>query len=206
MRLVNLKQGTPEWYQFRRTHIGASDAVSIMGLSPWKSPLELYEDKVFQLDQKENPYMHRGKQLEPIALEEFEKETGLIMFPAVYIHENIDWMCASFDGITLEEDAILEIKCPGKKDHEEALKGKVPKKYIPQLQHQLFLSGLDFAYYYSFDGCKGIILEVKRDQDFIDKLIEKEFEFWHCLLTLTPPKTEIKRNDYATAPSISGIT
>lgn len=202
MRIVNVKQGTPEWHQFRRTHLGASDAISIMGMSPWKSPIELYEDKIFQLDQKENPYMYRGKQLEPIALQEFEKETGLIMFPAVYIHDTIDWMCASFDGITLEEDAIVEIKCPGKKDHEEALKGRIPKKYMPQLQHQLFVSGLDIAYYYSFDGCKGINLEVKRDQEFIDKMIEKEFEFWQCLLTLTPPKTQFSKDYVSTTPPI----
>lgn len=198
MQRVNVKQGDPEWYQFRRTHIGASDAISIMGMSPWKSTLELYEDKVFQLDQKENSYMYRGKQLEPIALEEFERETGLIMFPGVFVHDRLNWMCASFDGITLEEDAIVEIKCPGKKDHSVALNGMVPDKYMPQLQHQLFISGLNFAYYYSFDGCKGIILEVKRDQEFIDKLIEKEFEFWHCLVTLTPPRIE-KEKRYAIA-------
>lgn len=205
MRRVNVKQGTSEWYQFRRTHLGASDAISIMGVSPWKSPLALYEDKIFQLDQKENPYMHRGKQLEPIALSNFEEETGLIMFSGVFLHDTIEWMSASFDGITLEENAIVEIKCPGKKDHEEALKGKIPKKYIPQLQHQIFISGLDFSYYYSFDGNTGIVLEVQKDQDFIEKLVEKEFEFWHCLKTLTPPRSERKGNEYATTSPIPRV-
>lgn len=198
MKLVNVKQGTSEWYQFRRTHLGASDAISIMGVSPWKSVLELYEDKVFQLDQKENSFMCRGKELEPIALKEFERETGLIMFPSVFVHDTIDWMSASFDGITLEQDAICEIKCPGKKDHSEAILGKVPKKYIPQLQHQIFVSGLDFAYYYSFDGKKGVTLEVKRDLVFIEKMLEKEFEFWNCLKTFTPPKIEINKNEHET--------
>jgi putative phage-type endonuclease len=202
MRQVNVKQGTDEWHQFRRTHLGASDAISIMGMSPWKSPLGLYEDKIFNIDQEENEFMARGKRLEPIALEAFEKETGLIMFPGVFVHDTIDWMSASFDGITLEQDAICEIKCPGKKDHAIALKGKIPTKYIPQLQHQIYVSGLSFSYYYSFDGESGVVIEVKRDQEFIDKMVEKEFEFWNCLMSLTPPKYEINKNEYATATPI----
>ena len=114
------------------------------------------------------------------------------MFPGVFVHDTIDWMSASFDGITLEQDAICEIKCPGKKDHAIALKGKIPTKYIPQLQHQIYVSGLSlFSYYYSFDGESGVVIEVKRDQEFIDKMVEKEFEFWNCLMSLTPPKYEI---------------
>lgn len=188
MKLVQIKPDTPEWLHFRRTHIGASDAISIMGMSPWKSPLELYEEKVFKFEQDENPYMKRGKELESLALESFEKETGLVMFPMVFVHDSIPWMSASFDGITIQRDAILEIKCPGKKDyHFVEVNKKVPPKYIPQLQHQIFVSGLDFAYYYSFNGEKGIIIEVKRDQEFIDKMIEKEKQFWHCLTTFNPP-------------------
>lgn len=198
MRLVNLTPGTPEWLHFRRTHIGASDAISIMGMSPWKSSLELYEEKIFQFEQDENQYMARGKLLESIALEQFEKETGLIMFPMVFVHDSIEWMSASFDGITLSRECICEIKCPGKKDHSEATLGMIPKKYYPQLQHQIHVSGLDFAYYYSFDGEKGIIIEVKRDQEFIEIMIEKEKEFWNCLQTLKPP-TNTPKEKYATA-------
>lgn len=205
MQLVKIKQGTPEWKQFRRIHLGASDAPIIMNVSPWMSPLKLYEEKVFGFEQEENPYMGRGKELEPIALETFENETGLIMFPMVFKHDSISWMSASYDGITIDRTAILEIKCPGKKDHELALNGKIPPKYIPQLQHQIYMSGLDVAYYYSFNGEKGVSIEVPRDQAYIDILLEKEFEFWNCLQTLTPPQAITKtrkRKSYGTTPII----
>lgn len=195
MQLVKIAQNTPEWLHFRRTHIGASDAISIMGLSPWKSILDLYEEKVFQFEQDDNHYMSRGKALEPIALEAFENETGLTMFPMVFKHDTISWMSASFDGVSLDRKVILEIKCPGKKDHHFVDVNKmVPVKYRSQIQHQIEVSGLDFAYYYSFDGEKGVIIEVKRDQEFIEKMLEKELEFWHCLQTFTPPKLISKRN------------
>ena len=77
MRLVKIKLDTCEWKQFRRTHIGASDAPIIMGESPWSTPLKLYEQKIFGFELEENRYMSRGKELEPIALEAFEKDTGL---------------------------------------------------------------------------------------------------------------------------------
>jgi predicted phage-related endonuclease len=93
-------------------------------------------------------------------------------------------MIASFDGISVKRDYALEIKCPGKKDHGTALKGSIPIKYYPQLQHQLAVCGLDFIYYYSFDGEDGVTLIVQRDDDFIKNMIDKEKQFWDHLQTL----------------------
>lgn len=190
MQLIKIQQQTKQWLEWRRNKITATDAPVIMGVSPYKNIDKLYEEKVKCYEPIVNPYMQRGKDLEPIALEAFEKETGLIMFPVVGCHDEIDWMAASFDGMTIEADAIVEIKCPGKKDHSEAKLGKVPKKYLPQLQHQIHVAGVEFSYYFSFDGDKGIILEVKRDQVFIEKMIEEEKIFWDCIQTFTPPNID----------------
>jgi putative phage-type endonuclease len=182
MQLVNVIQGTSEWKAFRRSHICASDAIVILGRSPWKSLQDLYEEKVLGFEQEENPYMSRGKALESLALENFEKETGLEMFPLVFKDDHFAWMAVSYDGITLNKDTIVEIKCPGRKDHDYAVSKKmIPSKYEPQIQHQMYVADLDFAYYYSFDGQEGVIIEVKRDQALIDFLLEKEQAFWHCL-------------------------
>lgn len=204
MRLVNVKPGTDSWLHFRRVHLGASDASSILQCNPYKSILDLYEEKVFQFEQDDNPFMKRGRELESVALECFEQETGLCLFPCVVKHDSIDWMCASLDGMTIAQDVILEIKCNGKKNHELAQKGKIPLHYQAQIQHQLACTGLEFSYYYSFDGQEGIILEVPRDDEFIEKMIEKEFEFWQCLQNLTPPtitpRTRKKKNAAGAIP------
>jgi putative phage-type endonuclease len=204
MKIISLSQRTKEWLQWRRNKVMASDAPIITGHSKFKNIQELYEEKIKCYESVPNAWMQRGIDLEPIALEAFEKETGLIMFPCVGEHEN-GWMAASFDGMTIEGDAIVEIKAPGAKDHHYAEVNKmVPDKYMPQLQHQMHVAGLDKCFYYSFDGEKGIILEVKRDQDFIEKMIAKEFEFWQCLQTLTPPtitpKTRKKKNAAGAIP------
>ena len=181
MKLQQLTQKTKAWIDFRKLHICASDAPAIMGMSPYKKIDQLRKEKLQSYEQATNVYMQRGLDLEPLALEMFEKETGLILFPAVGIHETIDWMAASFDGVSIDRKDILEIKCPGKKDHNEALEGRIPKHYKAQIQHQIEVSGLDFSYYYSFDGESGVTLEVKRDQEFIDIMLAKEFEFWQSI-------------------------
>lgn len=193
MKLVHVKQRSKEWLEFRRNHICASDSPIIMEMSPFKTVEELLREKLLGYEPIENPYMRRGNELENPALREFEKETGLIMFPAVATHGKIEWMAASFDGLTIDEDYICEIKCPGKKDHACALEGKIPEKYIAQLQHQIHVSGLDFSFYYSFDGTKGKILEVKRDEEFIEKMIAKETDFWNILQTEIQLKNIRKR-------------
>ncbi len=181
MKLIQLEQGTYEWLTFRRSHVCASDAPVIMGLSPYKTKEQLMDEKLRYYEQHCNPYMQRGKDLEPLALECFEKETGLIMFPMVGVHDEIDWMAASFDGVSICRKFIVEIKCPGKRGHAMAMKGVVPMNYYPQVQHQICVSDVEFAYYYSFDGVEGKIIKVDRDQEFIEKMVDTERDFWNTL-------------------------
>lgn len=180
MKLINYKQRSKEWLQWRSTKVCASDAPILMNQSPFKTIEQLYIEKTKCFESVPNPYMLRGIELESLALEAFEKETGLIMFPCVGEHDN-GWMAASFDGMTIEQDAIVEIKAPGKKDHAVALEGKIPAKYVAQLNHQMFVADLQDMFYYSFDGKEGVIIEVKRDNDFIEIMLDKEKAFWDRL-------------------------
>ena len=82
---------------------------------------------------------------------------------------------------------MVEIKCPNKEDHFRALTKNIPAKYFPQCQHQLAVTGLDGMYYFSFDGKDGVIVEVARDQKYIDEMLEKEREFWNMVLDQRAP-------------------
>jgi len=186
--LKDLKQNTDSWLEFRESHIGASDAPVIMGVSPWKTPYQLWMEKIGNgKKQKETIYMQRGNDLEPIALAEYNKKTGLNCKPLVAVSDEHDFLCASFDGFDLDKRRALEIKCPGEKDHLKAISGDVPEKYIPQLQHQMNVGGLENIDYFSFDGNDGVILTILRDQDYIDDMLKKELEFWECVQQLSPP-------------------
>lgn len=202
-------QGSPDWHDFRRTRIGASEAPIIMGISPWKTPYKLWQEKIGLIEpDKMNSAMQRGVDLEPIAREKFIEMTGIKVFPAVIEHPEHKWMSASLDGHNLKGD-VVEIKCAGRKDHEIALDGKVPEKYFPQLQHQMAVSGADKIYYFSFDGENGVIIVVPRDDSYIKNMIEKEKEFYRCMIELeSPPLTDkdyVEKTDHIWKSSLGSI-
>ncbi len=181
--------GSEEWLSFRRTKIGASDAPIIMGDSPWTTPIQLMEQKIYGVEIPDNEYMKRGRELEPIALKAFEDEMDLTLFSMVIVHEKIEFMIASMDGMTIDKKKAVEIKCAGKRDHFMAENGIVPQKYKAQLQHQMEVCQLNEIYYYSFDGNQGISLIVERDQEYINELLDREKEFWYNLKSLIANET-----------------
>lgn len=184
----SLIQGTPEWIALRKTCITSTDSSILLGINPWCTPLKLYLRKKGLIpDIESNAAMERGKALEEPARKWFEEKTANIMFPCVRFHKEHKFLMASLDGMTIEGDAIVEIKCPGEKTHALALQGEIPDYYMAQIQHQLLVTGLDMAYYVSFDGKDGVIIEIKRNKDMINQILKLAIEFHNCLINNTPP-------------------
>jgi len=79
--------------------------------------------------------------------------------------------------------------CINKKDHEATFLGKVPKQYIAQLQHQIFCAETDgilyVSYYPNHPEEELVLLDVKRDDNYIKTLLEKEEKFYTCMTTKT---------------------
>ena len=185
-----LIQGSDEWLQMRKSKIGASDASAILGISPWKSALKLWEEKLSMTTQTfKSSSMQRGIDLEPMARELFTAKTGIEINADVRFSNKYEWMMASLDGIDVKNSHIVEIKCPNSKDHSIAVSGKIPDHYYPQLQHQMAVCEVDEMFYFSFDGFDGVIVKVKRDDEYIENLIQKEQEFYECMINRTPPKS-----------------
>lgn len=195
MRLIELQQNTPSWLEWRKEKIGSSDAPIIMGVSPWATKLQLWERKLgICSEQNENFSMVRGKALEHEARCAFMQLKGITVAPEVIEHPQHNFLIASLDGLSVCEKYAVEIKVPGREAHLSALSGIVPDYYMPQLQHQLAVTGLNMIYYYSYDGKDNACIEVQRDQEYIDKLIEEELKFYKCMVTCTPP--ELSERDY----------
>lgn len=190
--ILELEQGSFEWHQLRKIKITATDAPVIMRASPWKTPLQLYHEKTSNNPPATpNERMKRGTDLEPIARELFTLKTGIKVCPKVIVK---DWAMASLDGMSESGNCILEIKCPGSNDHNVAVLGTVPGHYYAQLQHQMYVADVEEMYYFSFDGIDGVIVEVQRDSEFIERMLIEEKKFYDCLINKTPPDAD--ENDY----------
>lgn len=182
---------TPEGQKYRKDKIGSTDARVIMGVCPWKTLRELYNEKNGLATPKEmNPAMQRGIKLEPIARKEFEQKLGF-EFPAeCALHKEESWMLSSIDGWCASEKQGLEIKIPGQKDHALGMAGFVPDKYIPQLQHHISVWEIDFIHYYTWNEVSSHHFKYYRDDAYIKKMISMERDFYDSLSTPNPPEEE----------------
>lgn len=187
MSNLELIQGTPEWLAMRQRYIGASDVPVILGLSPWMTPYQLWEVKLGLRTVETNAAMQRGKDMEEEARQVFIARTGIEVEPKVVFHPTIPYLMASLDGLSTTGYTMVEIKCVNIKDHISASKGVVPEKYYPQLQHQLEVTGLDDMNYFSYNSYSQYCILVKRDQPFIDKMLEAEKDFWRRVQEFDPP-------------------
>jgi predicted phage-related endonuclease len=90
----------------------------------------------------------------------------------------------------LSEDnkRILEIKCIKAEYHAQALGGKVPDLYWPQVQHQLLVTGLRKLDYWSYSEStkfplpeRVALVEVIPDREYQQELFEAEKAFQESL-------------------------
>ena len=184
-----------EWHKWRSEGIGASDSPVVMGVSPYKTRFQLWQEKTGEeTNDQGNWATRRGNELEPRARAQYELEMNQDMPPAFMEHPHFPFIRASLDGYG--NNTVLEIKCPGKEDHALAVEGKVPEKYYPQLQHQLLVTSAAVAHYYSFDGERGALVQVVPDLPYIKTLLKELQSFWHLVQTRTPP--EMVDRDYKT--------
>lgn len=170
-----MEQGSAAWLKWRQEGIGGSDAASIMGVSPYRTVLQIYEDKLgIGKPFVPNWATNRGHELEPEARADYELRYQIFAPPALAIHKEYPWLRASLDGYNEELGIILEIKCGSGKDH-----GTVPEKYFPQLQHQLMVTGAAVVHYYSYVKGQGHLSIVEPDQKYIARLFFEEWSFWY---------------------------
>ena len=158
--IVQLVQGSPEWHAHRAKYRNASETPAVLGVSPWVTPYQLWQQRTGRTTQDVNFAMMRGTQLEPSARAAYEQLTGHVMQPLVLVAGDYS---ASLDGMTLDASLIVEIKCPVKgKDSDlwkQVCDGKMPEHYYWQVQHQLMVSAANVAHLYVFDGKEGVLLE-----------------------------------------------
>jgi putative phage-type endonuclease len=181
-----VEQRSEEWKAFRRNKIGASDAPIIMGVSPYKTPLQLWEEKVLERDDKENASMKFGNENEAHILKLVEKKFGKKFKPQVLQSSLYGWQIASLDGIS-KDKTVIEIKCNNEEAHGMVAQGKCPDKYFPQIQHQAFVAGVQSVINISFHKDDLQYLEIGADETYQDDLLAKESEFWERMVNFDPP-------------------
>jgi hypothetical protein len=139
MKIINVKQGTPEWHETRYRKVGGtlSKGLFTKGDTLKLDLLGQFLEDFEEIDNYTSPAMERGHELEPYALKEAIKYTGHNFINAGWLQcEEISILGISPDGITADKKHAVEIKCPSSKKHiETILNGGIPLDHIHQCLH-----------------------------------------------------------------------
>jgi len=178
---VRCEQGTPEWFTARAGHITGSRADDVLAVLKNGKPAAAREDYKAQLVVERltgrpqesgytNAAMERGKELEPLARAAYEAQTGNLVTESGFLQMVGQSVGCSLDGFVTGEDAIVEIKCPGAKNHLKWLKAKaVPAEYLPQVLHNLYVTGASRCEWVSYhpdfpESLRLLVVRVDRDE------------------------------------------
>lgn len=163
--ILKLVQGSPEWHTHRQTKRNASESAALLGISPWVTPYQLWLLKTGRKTQPTTAAMSHGTAMEPTARSAYELHTGNVVQPLVMQDGAYS---ASLDGISLQGDLIVEVKCPVRGRNStlwrEAETGQLPGHYVAQVQHQLMVSGATTAHLWIFNGEQGLMRVLERDE------------------------------------------
>ena len=199
-----------EWLSGRTASIGASEAASAVGLSPFESSYELWARKTGRSQGKDlsgNAVVEYGNRLEPAMRAMFQAEHPELtveyhQFDVLFQSER-PWMTATLDGEITDEQGhkgVLEIKTAqvSKSAQWEKWRDKIPQNYFCQVLHQLLVTGWEFAYLYAklvkLNGDSEIrtyLIKAEEHKEDMEWLLREETSFWqkHVLMRTPPPAT-----------------
>ena len=99
-----------------------------------------------------NAAMQRGIDCEPLAFAAYESLTGQVVHRSGFLASVDHLMGCSLDGHVDDFAGILECKCPKSATHLKYLRdGGVPKEHLPQITHNLLVTGADYCDFFSWD-------------------------------------------------------
>jgi putative phage-type endonuclease len=184
-----------EWLAERCNHIGGSDCAALLGVSKWKSNVDLYREKVGNLQRfVTNESIELGKRAEPALRELYSAYNPHMSIDyhqyTIIYQEELPFIASTLDGELTDEDGrkgILEIKTASlsRKTQWEEWDKRIPNHYLTQVLHQMISTGYESADLYAcltgIDGDSVIRTYRFERSDYVEDiswLTEKETEFW----------------------------
>lgn len=169
--IITTAQRTPEWHQARVGKFTASRAADMLatiksGEAAARRDLrmQLVCERLTGISQEDayvSPAMQRGIDKEADAFAAYEALTGNLANTCGFLaHDSLPVGCSpdgEIDGFT----GLLEIKCPKTATHVGYLRSQtVPRDYLAQITHALWVTGAQWCDFLSFDDRLGAPLHL----------------------------------------------
>ncbi len=181
-----------QWLEERRKGIGGSDVAAILGLSPFRTAFQVYQEKRKEVeDWQGNDLTDWGKRMEPAIRQWYSDKTGRsVRLPDKIIYnEKYPFMLASLDGFTDDRRGVEIKTARSGKDWGEPGTSEIPDYYAVQCHHYMIVTGFPvFDVPVSIGGGSPELYEVPEDKELHEMIIEAEAKFWHRVVDGNPPE------------------
>ena len=179
----------------RKSYIGGSDVAAILGVSPWKSQFQLYQEKIGEFQEEITPakqkLFDRGKRWEPVVIDMLVDELQSLGHDVHILDRNKRYKDPVHDFIAAEID--LELIVDGEefngemktvhpfaaKDWGDENTDEIPVYYTAQCLHGQMVVGRNRTIVAALIGADDLRVHfVDRDEEMIRIMRQKEIEFW----------------------------
>ena len=166
----------------RTKFLGASEAGAVLGISPYRTPFRVWQEKVgLVLPDPPGIPARAGNALENLVLDLFQEETGKMV---AYRQEEFEddeypFLKCHVDGVA-NSGEIVEAKTTGSdKGWGEPGTDQIPQVYLAQVTVQMYLAGLRIAYVPVLIGREDFrIYKVERDEELEKMILPRLVKFW----------------------------
>ncbi len=188
------------WLADRMTGLGASESPVVLGLSPWKSPFQLWAEKTGNAEPDSlegNEAVEFGLRLERPIAEAFAARTGraVDLWPAFQMVRDAatPWLTCTPDAVQEvagKGTGLVQIKTASAYKAEDWADGP-PLMYQVQCQHELAVTGYSWGTLVVLIGGQKLrYFDFERNDSFVQALLPRLAEFWRLVEARTPPAVD----------------
>lgn len=200
----------------RRQFVGSSDIAAIIGLSPFRTAYEVFEEKTAPTwEEEDSPILRRGRRAEPFLLETLKDEFDVWVDQAnvIFEHPKFPFLRCQCDFTYHVDDERLghgEIKSVGFNRGEwgEAGSQEVPAYYVAQVMFGMQVNGLSESTIwgcFGFDDIRPYRFEF--DPEAGQALEDAAVNFWHNhVVPRVPPASQTAEDSQKILARFKGFT
>jgi len=194
--------------------IGGSDAGAVAGVSPYRTPYDLWEEKTQRVpppDLSENIPVSNGIIMEPVIRSElipkhYPDYPKIMRDGRTYFHKGQTYLYCHIDGKVVGDAAIAEIKNVGinsKKFWGKPGTDQIPPQVRMQCVHMLtVMPDINRVDVWAFIAGSDLYLyPIYRDPVLQDAYLQKAATFWDCVTTDIPPPPETNKDFNKSLPT-----
>lgn len=193
---------TPAQIDARRHGIGGSDIGAICGLSPYKTPVDVYLSKLAPEPYEQSQQAYWGSLMEPLIAQDYAvRHKVALEHPEQRSHAVYEWALGNVDAL-VPKQAVVEFKTvwpnsPLENQFGEEGSDRVPDSYLAQVLWYLAIFDLPRAHIVAMFMRSATIREyvVERQAPMEALLLERGRLFWENHIVMQQPPAPTKLTD-----------